>query len=775
MIRRLPRTGWTFAHPLGDDMTRRYRCSTHSFLPKRILAAGLSALVLLLAGPAGAQTTTTALTTTPSPVAPGGRLAYVATLINDGTTNKDFDLSFTFDPNLAFLGAVAKAGSSNVAGCRTCNAPVDCVIGGCRASGLCELNPSPCVVDISGGAGSHWKLGNLPAGQAVSLQLEQQVSAPDGESLDTSLLASTYRDDGTLGPPAPANAVTSVVAGAGAAPLFVDFSGTPREVQPGEELAYRLVVINRGAFRRELDVFLDYDSHLTFVDFQTDSPVCLPPFCPSTFVSPVVEPDRDFLIGIDPGETITLRLRTTVALGTLRTELESDATLVDRNTSRGVSEGEVTTVLVCDAALDGAPCDNGDVCPADTCSGGSCIATACPEACNGAPDGAPCADADACSVEECRGGQCVARLSSVGSPVRIRCNACQVCDPAQACVTALAVGNVCRPAFGSCDAAELCDGVDRMCPEDVFQPLQSVCDDGNPETVEDQCVPQAGEAPRCVGSPDPCGNGVVDPGEACDDGNDIAGDCCSPSCQFEAAGTACADSTVCNGDETCDGAGSCQPGQPLVCDAGTVCATSGVCDAVEGCVFDPAPAPGCHDGFDKAALVINETKQGFEKLSLKLINGPELDQADFGDPTVAGGTAYTVCLYRADDGAFAGDLQLDRAGQDCGRKPCWQSVPPRSFRYKDRDHQADGIGALKFRGGPAGKSRISLVGRNNAKKGQLALPAGTDPAAPGLATGLDRSFDGALIQIRRDDGGACFEASIGNVIRSGPTNFKGKN
>jgi cysteine-rich repeat protein len=36
-----------------------------------------------------------------------------------------------------------------------------------------------------------------------------------------------------------------------------------------------------------------------------------------------------------------------------------------------------------------------------------------------------------------------------------------------------------------------------------------------------------------------CGNGVVDAGEGCDDGNRIAGDCCSPSCRIEVACALC--------------------------------------------------------------------------------------------------------------------------------------------------------------------------------------------------------------------------------------------
>jgi len=36
-----------------------------------------------------------------------------------------------------------------------------------------------------------------------------------------------------------------------------------------------------------------------------------------------------------------------------------------------------------------------------------------------------------------------------------------------------------------------------------------------------------------------CGNGVLDLGEQCDDGNTLNGDCCSATCRFEAAGSAC--------------------------------------------------------------------------------------------------------------------------------------------------------------------------------------------------------------------------------------------
>src|SRR5262249_4243022 len=54
-----------------------------------------------------------------------------------------------------------------------------------------------------------------------------------------------------------------------------------------------------------------------------------------------------------------------------------------------------------------------------------------------------------------------------------------------------------------------------------------------------------------------CGNGVPDPGEQCDDGNGTDGDCCSSTCQFEAAGSPCSDDGDPCTTNTCDGSGGC--------------------------------------------------------------------------------------------------------------------------------------------------------------------------------------------------------------------------
>lgn len=61
-------------------------------------------------------------------------------------------------------------------------------------------------------------------------------------------------------------------------------------------------------------------------------------------------------------------------------------------------------------------------------------------------------------------------------------------------------------------------------------------------------------------------------------------------------GTSCADSTVCNGNETCDGAGTCLKGTELDCRTGDPCIV-GSCDPTLGCVKNPASnTTACSDG-----------------------------------------------------------------------------------------------------------------------------------------------------------------------------------
>lgn len=159
-------------------------------------------------------------------------------------------------------------------------------------------------------------------------------------------------------------------------------------------------------------------------------------------------------------------------------------------------------------------------------------------------------------------------------------------------------------------------GLQDTCSFSLRVPL---CGDGviDPAAGE-QCDP--GAVPGACGSGEtctascvcvPCGNGVVDPGEQCDDGNTDDGDCCSGSCQFEAAGSACAeDGDACTAD-VCGGSGdeglcthpplaplppACQLCGNGTVDAGEQCDDGGTTDGDccdSACRFEVGP---CDDG-----------------------------------------------------------------------------------------------------------------------------------------------------------------------------------
>jgi hypothetical protein len=102
-----------------------------------------------------------------------------------------------------------------------------------------------------------------------------------------------------------------------------------------------------------------------------------------------------------------------------------------------------------------------------------------------------------------------------------------------------------------------------------------------------------------------CGNGITEPGEDCDDGNNVNGDCCSATCTSEPAGQACADDgNVCT-DNECDGAGACiHPNNTDSCDDGVFCNGLDTCAAGACTVHAGDPCTGgteCADLCDEAA------------------------------------------------------------------------------------------------------------------------------------------------------------------------------
>jgi cysteine-rich repeat protein len=83
---------------------------------------------------------------------------------------------------------------------------------------------------------------------------------------------------------------------------------------------------------------------------------------------------------------------------------------------------------------------------------------------------------------------------------------------------------------------------------------------------------------------------MVDAGEQCDDGNQVRGDCCTPTCTLEQDGSVCDDGDPCTRFAACNNAGRCVG---LGCDSGASCGVDGLtCGAAgERCECSLASTP----------------------------------------------------------------------------------------------------------------------------------------------------------------------------------------
>jgi cysteine-rich repeat protein len=123
-----------------------------------------------------------------------------------------------------------------------------------------------------------------------------------------------------------------------------------------------------------------------------------------------------------------------------------------------------------------------------------------------------------------------------------------------------------------------------------------------------------------------CGNGAVEGGEQCDDGNTAAGDCCSATCSFESAGSPCQDGDACTQGDACDGSGGCAAGAPISCDDGAFCNGAEACNPASGCAAGTPPATD--DG-------VACTDDGCDELADAVVHAPSDALCDDGNPCTA--------------------------------------------------------------------------------------------------------------------------------------------
>lgn len=259
----------------------------------------------------------------------------------------------------------------------------------------------------------------------------------------------------------------------------------------------------------------------------------------------------------------------------------------------------------------------------------------------------------------------------------------------------------------------------------------------------------------------PCGDGAVDSGEACDDGNNLDGDGCSESCMVEpcqtcagspsvcgpaANGTPCDDLNVCTGPDSCQ-AGVCAPGAPTSapCDDFNPCTESDMCVGATCTGSFPLASCIAPDVPGRAFVQLRDNQvDERDGLTWRWIRGTT-QKATFGTPTAT--TPYALCIYDATDG------NLMSLAMPPGFR--WRETNT-GFVYTDGSLSSDGVRRVVLKGG-TGNAKIVVRGRG---------------------PGLDTTDLGALdlpLTVQMTNGSTCWGASYqSNVLVNAPDHFKAK-
>jgi cysteine-rich repeat protein len=173
-----------------------------------------------------------------------------------------------------------------------------------------------------------------------------------------------------------------------------------------------------------------------------------------------------------------------------------------------------------------------------------------------------------------------------------------------------------------------------------------------------------------------CGDGYVDPGEECDDGNTRDEDCCSSVCRAAPDRPPCSEASQ-----------ACLAHLPFAC-------------------LTPTVSDGARIRIDARTRT----------LGWAWASGAATNMADFGDPRHS--TGYAVCVFgdRPDTPLVAAVANF---GRSCaGNRGCWRRSK-KGFRYRSSSRRPDGLSAITLRAGGAGKARIDVRAKGN----KLTMPA----------------------------------------------------
>jgi cysteine-rich repeat protein len=270
-----------------------------------------------------------------------------------------------------------------------------------------------------------------------------------------------------------------------------------------------------------------------------------------------------------------------------------------------------------------------------------------------------------------------------------------------------------------------------------------------------------------------CGNGVVDAGEDCDDGNASAADCCAPNCRFSSAGTTCRiAATPCDATEVCTGtsaicppdgaradgascfspdicsagAGTCQSGTcvagPRDCDDHVAC-TQDSCDQSLGCVHADGPQDGCLTAPRSKFMLAPAATAGQAMLGWRWAKGAVLALGDLSDPTLD--ADYELCVYSGALDTLIADATFPAGAQ-------WLAAGAKGYRFKEPAPKT----VVRLRSGVAGKSSAVAKGRG------IDLEQAFPFAAP------------VTVQLRKVGSPLCLESRFESLQRSDSAALKAR-